>query len=668
MGIRAISDFLGKRSGHRMPGSGSGASLASQIPALFAQAGLASDYYPTSRLSTQILIKKLRTDFPEFAVYTPISPDGIFWNRWYFTNRLNTGNSGCIRMSRGSEALLFSSTTQAPIAENQTTGVEAQAPTVSQGTVAATRVGTWTAPATIGGVTDVSYSTVIGDTATYSITGVARIGLRSYVNLANGGILAVTVKESGIEIAAGNYRIPLNGAERTVDLRALGTGLYFVPVADALDPAKTYSVEIAVSTINPALGRAYDAGLRGYAETAYTSVGRAAGTWFSQIFGSNTTVGSYLSGAKVIYQCTNATKINWKFVTTPNSGKANFKVYDSVGAEIAGGSYINTTYDCYLAANNLVTVPIASGLAAGIYYLVVEIDTTKNASSSGYRVYDAGVASYNTNEAGTVGVDAFDDQGLVGLSTEGTCTFIGIGNLELAINATKTSEAAGSGNFVGGVHGHESAPTGLTLTLDGTVINFSGGAVGATWIGSSLAVTFGTNLLHISDSTPFANVTYNYTLNRQGYSTDEPRVLILDVKMVEDYVMMLNVPSTAVGTQGVDGGFENFAAYGDSPPTRVFNAGDDSNNPLSQQVSTSLFWNGDYVVIGQIQNIDEINTHYSSPTYAGPRALSFVQDRSDKFVKWYDRAFAGVDAGVTVPAGDAIRSRKIYRIVRRGVN
>lgn len=644
----------------------SGSSLADQIGALFAQAGIAGDYYPASRLSSRIMVKKLRSDYPEFAVYAPITPDGIFWDRWYFTNRLNTGNSGSSRMVRNSEALLYQSNIIAPLAENQTTGTEGQASTVTKVAADATRVGTWTAPATIGGVTDVSYSTLIGDTSTYSITGAARLALRSYANTSNGGVIAVTIKESGVEIAAANYRVPLNGAVRTVDLKVIGTGLNWTPIADALDPSKTYSVEIAVAATNPAGGRAYDGGLRGYALTAYNAVGRH-GTWFTQAFSAASTVGDYLSGGKVIYQCTNTSKINWKFVTTPNSGKVKFKVYDNAGAEIAGGKYVNTTYDCYLAANNLITVPVALGLAVGTYYLVVETDTTKNASSTGYRIYDAGVAAYNETVGGTLGVDAFDDQGLTGLSIEGTCTLIGIGNLELAVNATKSAEAPSSGNFVGGVHGHESAPSNLALVLDGAAIDFAGAAVGASWIGASLGISFNTSLLHISDSSVFASVVYNFTVSREGFAVDTPRVLSSDVKIVEDYPMMLNVPSAAVGTQGAHGGFQNFAALGDVPATRVFNAGDDSSNALSKQVSLGMFWNDTYVVVAQITNIDEINAHYADSAYAGARALSFVQDRSDKFVKWYDRAFSGSDTGVIVPAGDSISPRKIYRVLKRGI-
>lgn len=650
-------------------GIGRPSSLASQVIALFAQAGIANDYYPASRLSNQIMVKKLRTDYPEFAVYTPVTPDGIYWSRWYFTNRLNTGNSGCTHMCRNSEALLFQSAIQAPLAENQTTGVEAQAPTVSQATASGTHTGTWTGPATVGGVTDVIYSTTVGDKVSYTLTGVARIGLRSYINSANGGVAVVTIKESGVEIDAANYRVPLNGGSRLLDYRTMNAGgntLTFVPLADGLDTSKTYVVELTVDASNPASGRLYDAGLRGYAATAYNSTGRH-GTWFPQVFSAATTVGATLPGEKVVYAFANATRITWKFVTTPNSGKVKFKVYDSVGAEIAGGKYVNTTADCYLSANNLVAVQVADTLTKGTYYLVVEVDTTKNASATGYRVYDAGAASYDTTTAGTLGVDAFDDQGITGLAIEGTCTLIGIGNLELAINATKPGEAAGSGNFVGGVHGHESAPIGLALALNGAAIDFAGGAVGATWIGSSLAVSFTTNLLHISDGTVFASVAYGYNLSRNGFSVDTPRVTSLDVKMVEDYVLMLNVPSTAVGTQGSNGGFQNFAALGDSPATRVFNAGDDSNNALSKQVTTSMFWNDAYSVVGQIQNIEEINAHYADAAYAGPRAPSFVQDRSDKFVKWYDRAFAGVDAGVIVPSGDRIAPHKIYRVLKRGV-
>jgi len=625
---------------------------------------------PINRLPQSCLLKKLRSDYLEFAIYSPMTADGTRWNRWYFTNRLNVGNAGSARMTRLSEALLFQSVIQAPAAENQTTGVESQAPSASQATSAATRVGTWTAAATVGGVTDVTYSTAIGDTSTYSITGVSRIGLRSYVNSANGGILGITVKESGVEIPSGNYRVPLNGAVRTVDLKALGTGLYYVPVADVLDPSKTYSVEIAVAATNPAGGRAYDAGLRGYAATAFNAVGRAAGTWFTQVFGAAPTVGDYLSGGKVVYQCANATKINWKFVTSPNSGKVKFKVFDNSGAEIAAGKYVNTAYDCYLGANNLVTVPVAAGLTPGTYYLMVETDTTKNAASTAYRVYDAGVASYNETAGGTLGVDTFDDQGLVGLSVEGTCTLIGTGNLELAISLRKPTDPKTADDFVGGVHGYETNPTSLAFVADDVALDYAGMAVNATAIANTFQWSYSTTLKFKSDGSQAATVAYKAAVSPGGYApTTTPTYTASAILVHEDYSFMFNVPSTKLGSialEGIAGGFGKCAVEG----SRNFSPtlGNDSVTQIAKQSGGMVVWNRLYAAYGFAVNNEEVNDAAKgalfNPLVSGgfPDSRSILQDRGDSKFKLYNRAFPGNSAsGIAIAAGFTSTRRSVYR-------
>lgn len=697
-------------------------------------------YEPISRLPQSCMLKRLRTDYLEFAVYYPMTADGVRWNRAYFTNRFNGGNAGCARHIRTSEALLFQSNIQAPAAENQTTGVESQASTVTRVASDATRVGTWTAPATVGGVTDVSYSTVVGDTSTYSITGAARIGLRAYASAANGGISRIMVKESGAEIPAGQYRIPLKdassmtasitgttmivtavgsgvlvagqtltgsgvtagtqivsqltgaagstgtytvtpsqtvasttitGADRMVDLKTVVTGLTWVPVADGLDPSKTYNVEIAVAATNPVGGRAYDGGLRGYAATAYNSVGRAVGTWFAQVFSQGATAITQFSGSKVVYQCTNATKINWKFITTPNSGKVKFKVYDNTGAEIAGGKYVNTTADCYGPSNVLTTVPVAAALAVGTYYLMVETDTTKNAASTAYRVYDAGTASYNETAAGTLGVDTFDDQGITGASqVEGTCSLIGIGNLELAMEIRKSSDAVGAKNFVGGIHGYETNPTGLVFLADGVVADYAGLAVNGTLIANTFQWSYGTTLLFPSDSTQAATAAYTGIVSPGGYASIATATLTSTQVIVHEwYPYMFNVPSRTLGSlalQGIAGGFAKCAIEGSRNLTPTL--GNDSKTQMPKQSGGMVVWNNSYAAYGFAVNNEEVNDAAKgslfNPLISGgfPDSRSFLTDRSDSQFKLYNRAFPGNQgAGIAVPAGFTCTGRSVYR-------
>lgn len=620
---------------------------------------------PINRLPQKCLLKRLRTDYTEFAIYTPMTADGIYWTRWWFTNRLNVGNAGSAHMARASVALLYPTTIQAPIAQNQTTGSEAQPAVVTKITSTGVRSGTWTAAATIGGVTDVTYSTTAGDLCTYTLTGAARVGLRSYANSANGGVIAVTVREAGVEIPSGNYRVPLSGATRVVDLKAISTGMNWVPIADGLDPAKTYTVEVAVAATNPAGGRAYDGGLVGYVATAYTAVGRH-GTWFTQTFSAAPTVGTYLSGGKTIYILAGATRINWKFVTSTNSGKVKFKVYDSSGAEIVAGKYVNTAADCYLAANNLVTVPVADALPAGTYYLLVESDVEKNALSTGYRVYDAGAVSYNTTTAGTVGVDDFDNQGISnGLAVEGTVTLIGTGNLELAIKVRKPTDAVGLADFVGGVHGHETNPTSFVMQADGAVVDYAGMSLGATVIANTFQWSYGTTLSFPSGGT-FATTSYDAAVSPAGYATSATRTATAAGVVHEDYAFMFNVPNTAAGTEGILGGFAKAAVEGDGnyAPT-LFN---DSVLQFPRQCAGMVVWNRGYAAYGFPVNTAAVNQTMKGATYnpaigsGGVDSRSILQDRSDGKFKLYNRAFTGNQAsGIAAPIGYSYTSKAVYR-------
>lgn len=620
---------------------------------------------PINRLPQKCLLKRLRNDFTEFAIYTPMTADGINWTRWWFTNRLNVGNAGCAHMARASLALLYPTATQAPLAQNQTTGIEAQAATVTKVTANSVRSGTWTAAATVGGVTDVTYSTTIGDLSTYTITGAVRLGLRSYANSTNGGVIAITIREAGVEIPTANYRIPLNGGVRTIDLKAISTGLNWNPVADGLDPAKTYTVEIAVAATNPAGGRAYDGGMVGYAATAYNAVGRH-GTWFTQAFTAGATVGTYLSGAKVVYTCTATTRINWKFVTSTNAGKVKFKVYDNTGTEIAVGKYVNTSADCYLGANNLVVVPVADGLALGTYFLTVEADVDKNALSTGYRIYDAGVVSYNTTAAGVVGVDEFDNQGINnGLAVEGNSTIIGTGNLELAIKVRKPTDAVNLADFVGGVHGRETNPTAFVMQADGAVIDYAGMAVGATVVANTFQWSYGTTLAFPSGGT-FATAGYGGAASPAGYAESVVRTATAAAVLHEDYAFMFNVPNTAVGTEGISGGFAKAAIEGDGnyAPT-AFN---DSVIQLPRQCAGMVVWNRDYAAYGFPVNTAAVNQATKGPALnpslgsSGVDSRSLLQDRSDGKFKLYNRAFTGDQAnGIAVAAGYTYTSKSVYR-------
>lgn len=618
---------------------------------------------PLNRLPQQCMLKRLRSDYTEFAVYSPMTEDGIHWTRWYFTNRFNTGAAGCARMFRASHALLNPSTTVASYAENMTTGTEGQAPVSTQATSAATaRTGTWTASATVGGVTDIRYSTIIGDKVEYTVTGAARLAFRAYRNSSNGGIVKVTIKDAGVEIPSGQYLVPLNGSDRTIDLR-LQVGQFYIPLAEGLNSGTTYTVEIEVHSSNPASGRAYDGGLRAYAATAYNSVGRH-GTWATVTVGVSTEL-SYDAGCRVVYPITAATRIDWKYINGSNVGIATFKVYDNAGVEIA--TYENASFDTYLVSSQVPrTVTVAKGLAVGNYYLVVTASPTKNASSTGYRLFDEGVISYNEGVAGTLGVDAFDDQGILGAAqVEGHSTLIGIGNLELAIKVRKTTDASGLADFVGGTHGHETNPTTFVVLADGVVADYAGLAVGGTLIANTFSWSYDTTLNFPSGS-QFATAHYTGTISPAGYACSATRTATSAGIVHEDYAFMFNVPNTAGATDGISGGFAKAAIEGDGNYTPT--AFNDSVTQFPRQCAGMVVWNQDYAAYGFPVNTAVVNQAMKGAVYnpvlgsSGVDSRSLLQDRSDARFKLYNRAFTGDNAnGITVAPGYTYTSKSVYR-------
>lgn len=619
---------------------------------------------PLNRLPQQCLLKRLRNDYTEFAVYSPMTADGIHWTRWYFTNRFNVGNAGCARLFRASHAILCPSTVVASYAENMTTGTEGQAPVSTQATADATaRVGTWTASATVGGVADIRYSTVTGDKVTYTVTGATRIAWRAYRNTANGGVVKVTVKDAGVEIPSGQYLVPLNGADRTVDLR-LQVGQFYIPVAEGLNPATTYTVEVEVHSSNPALGRAYDGGLRAYAATAYNSVGRH-GTSATVVVGSTSTEQSYDAGCRVIYPITGATRIDWQYINGSNVGIAKFRVFNNVGVEIS--TYENATFDTYLVSSQVPrAVTVARGLAAGNYYLEVTASSTKNALSTDYRLLDEGAISYNEGLPGVLGVDAFDDQGILGsVAVEGSSTLIGTGNLELAIKVRKTTDAAILADFVGGTHGRETNPTTFVVLADGVVADYAGLAVNGTLIANTFSWSYDTTLT-FPTGTQFATAHYTGAVSPGGYACSASRTATAAAIVHEDYAFMFNVPNTAAGTDGILGGFSNAAIEGDGNHTPT--AFNDAVTQLPRQCAGMVVWNHGYAAYGFPVNTATVNQATKGAVFnpilgpSGVDSRSLLQDRTDARFKLYNRAFTGDNAnGVTVAPGYTYTSKAVYR-------
>lgn len=613
-----------------------------------------------SAFPNEILLRKLRDDYPEFAVYTPISEDGMKWVRWYFTNRLSPGNAGCVYMNRATLANLFASDPQAPPASNMSAETAWEVPAVARGTAdASSRSGTWTAAGTVGGMPDITYSTVTGDYVEYQLTGVTRIAARHY-GTTNGCKVSVYITDGASEIPAGQYAlVGLLEHDRQA-------GRYQSPLAKGLDPAKTYTVRMTRDASSDSGDRLYDGGCLGYLDRAFDATG-LYGPFYDQALGapSVTTRATRAPGSIIVYELTDATRIGWRCFKNSTGGLASLAVYDSTGAEIDSGLYITTTVDTYSASASAPTnVLVADRLEKGTYYLHITTLPEKNASATEYRVHDYGAIGYDTTTAGTVGSDPFDDGEVIDSNqSSGDRTVIGGGMLERAIKCRKTTDAAGSAgdNFVGGSHGHETSPTDLAFEIDGSPIDFDGAANGFEWTGAVLNLTFSTTLNFSVDDSAFADATYSYTLSRDGYEVEDSVTSTTDAYITVDYCMMLNSLKASapdafegVGVAGVmlsDASDHLYAAK---------NAG--NNTPHYSDFRADCI-----AVIGSrhVATAEQLNWSAIASAVSGTGStdeLSFVQDRSDSVRKGYNRTFSGPTTGTLVSSGYSRTAQKRYRV------
>lgn len=617
-----------------------------------------------SSLPANIVLKKTRADYREWAVYTPLTEDGIYWARWFFTHKLNLGSSGAYRMTRATLAELYASVTTAPMGGNLSDETDNQAAIATWATTDATaRVGTWTVVgSTIGGMSDVQYTSVTGDYVEYTITGVTRIAQRHYGSASLAGIASVYITENGVEISEEQYdtrptKLIVYGAQ---------TGKYRTPLARNLDPAKTYVVRLTVDTSNSPGSNLYDGGIWGYSDIAFDSTG-IYGPAYSQNLGDPavTTLATRATGTTYVYSVADATRIAWRHWKANNCGIAEITIYDAFGVEIPEGKYLARTVDCYSAPFNpshSMTM-LADGLEKGTYYVHIRCGTTKNESSSDYRMYCYGVVKFDTGTAGVAGTDPFDDGGIHDFTvTNGERTLIGTGNLELAIKVRKTTELVGDPNneFVGGYHGAESAPANLAFTVDSVAVDFDAASIGDVWSGAEVQISFDTELQFLSDGSKFADASYTFTMDRLGYHVAAARTTTSDAIISEDYALMLNVPGRLTPDAWRNGA--NVFLVGDGAQELTCYAGDDSTKDAASRATWVAALGRRYVVHAEQLNWPGIDSAFSDPVFSGSRASTFVQDRADGYCKVYNRAFPGVSGGVLVPSGHAYAAEKRYRI------
>lgn len=576
-------------------------------------------------MSTTTVIERRRTDYIEYSTYTPLSGDGKEWVRWNFGLRFNPGQLGAPALIVATKAYLYASTTLSLPAANQSTGTIAVSATDTKVPADATDSGSWTAPATVSGVTTVSWPTTAGSgaTRTYTIDNSGgtkgTIFLRACNSATNGGIAKVVVKLGGVEIASGLYTCPLVSGERIANYRdnqSTTSALSYIPICAGVGTG-TITIELSESASNPASGRINDAGVLAYNTFPYNT----AGLYGLAEVSSSSNLMSH-AGTSVVYQCTNTTRISWKYRTQTVSGIANFKVYDNSGVEIA--SYTNSTVNTYSAAGaSDRSVEVAKGLTKGTYWLRVTVAATKTGTR--YALYDLGVIAADETTAGTPGVDTFDvidtPSNPANSADYGYNILIGPANMQFAINARAASEPAGVEKFLSGpAHGFETTPTDWTLTIDGVdrTADYNALAVGGRLSGSVIRVNYTTTLKSptatqttpptssgvLAALTSIATLSYEDSFSGAGYRFRGGVAWTNNVVVYRDYGVLLQVYSRKSGTRGAGGGFDKLAVSSEGNLT--LSTYNNAQTSLSTTADAFAFANNEYAVSVRMLNRPEV--------------------------------------------------------------
>lgn len=444
---------------------------------------------PLNRIRKDVVIEKRRSDYVELAVYSALDSAGVDFARWWASNRFTSGNAGTGAIDIGFSTLakLYSSTVTALFGAQRTV---TSTPTNTYATTDATsRTGTWTGSATVGGVTDINYSSVPGDSTSYDVTVPAGgiIYARGYA-ASNGAYANVTVDLSGTEITSAEYLGADDGAgNRLVRYNSGATGIIFCPVAKVVS-AGTYTVTLTHADISG--DRLYDGGVYVTNAIPFDEVG-VHGVSLVSTSGGETSDWVFDPGATLVYQIDNATRVSFEYYQSTVNGIADLTLYDTSGSIVASASV-----DMNGAAGNL-SYTVAADLPKGTYYLHAML--SDQTTSGQWRMYAHAPIGYDATSPGVIGVDAFD---ILSMSSNpvtayaGTHQIAGPGNWTYATQWRSPGSVDGDEEFVGGVHQFETNLTNaaLAVKVDGASVAWDAAAVGDTFAGSSIELDFTTRL------------------------------------------------------------------------------------------------------------------------------------------------------------------------------
>lgn len=632
---------------------------------------------PSASRKDVAVIERRRTDYLEYSIYTPMSVDGGVWQRWNFSNRFSAGAFGAPVFMCSTLAYLYESTALPLPAANIGTGTIAVTPADTQTPADASDTGTWTAPATVLGVTTISYPSPqnSGATRIYTIDNSAgdrgTVFLRGTFNVTNGGVASVVVKLDGVEISEIEYSLPLVGGERLANYRSnqITNGqLAYIPACAGVG-AGEITIEISESATNGTGHRVYDGGVIAYDAFPYNTAGLYGLTEYQ---GSAYNLLSH-SGTSVVYRCDNATAISWKYRAQTVSCVAEFTVLDNAGVEVA--SYTNASVDTYNAGGaSDKSVDVVSNLATGTYWLHVTVGKSKNAAATRYSLYDRGVTVVDATSIGTVGVDDFLNTDTPANPTNavdfGSNILMGPSNLQFAIRARQASEPAGVERFLSGAaHGFETEPTDWALFVDGVdqTAAYNALAVGGQIIGATAKVTYSTEVksptsgttspptseVALDALTTIMNLTYQDEFSGVGYLFTGGVERVADAVYYDDFGVMLQVFSVASG-QGAGGGFDDLAVSCDG--TFLLDGNDDSKYLSPLIADQFAYANDEYASACKIINRPEVDKAF---LFRGGAKRSEWHSYSTGRNKAYSQIFQADTNGKLIYAGDSSYRKQI---------
>lgn len=620
----------------------------------------ANDLVPVSGIRNEMAIQKLDTTYLEFAIFSPLDSQGVDFARWLSMGDRTNAEMDAPDLGTATLARLYATQSIPRFGATGSAGITAATATATQlsSSGEVTFEGAWST-ATAGGVTG-EYTTDPDESMTYTVTVPenGRITIESPSVYSQSAVHKVVCRKAGVEISAANYTLFEVNGDRICDQRQPGSALGVYTVAKDLS-AGTYTVELSfVGGVNADVKRLYVKQCKAWNPVAFNAVG-VHGCVTANSDSGVLSDRAMQPGVIIVYQFTDATRVDWNYWGTTLAGTVAFSVYDSVGNEIA--EYDSTGVDMS-AKSGLTVHKVASGLPKGTYYLHVE---TLNTNYYKPRMYSSGALAYDETSPGAI-TDTFDILDIplrpTGGSDLGTYNIIGPGALDAAFRVRLPSEASSAANWVGSVHGNETTITNsnLTVKVDGVEIDWAGAAQYAMFYGSSITLEFSTEMFVPSsdNTTPFGTLTRVVEYLPGGLVKHHmTRAHTLDMYCEIDYcAAMLQVSNVNTGTNysdSVGGGFTDLDTEQDG--SFVFGVGTDVSTTLPSFNRDLRFKNGEYITIASIDDPLPLAAQYEAlgATIAG-RVLNYSTGR----VKAYTEA-----AEFTLPAGSSFVFEKTFRVL-----